>query len=138
MIKFQGGPFSNFFQSPIEIDGRVWQTVEHYFQAMKSNDPKVQEHIRTCKGPATAKKMGRSATLRPDWEHVKEDVMVQALRVKFKNPSLRLALLETGTSQIIEDAPWDEYWGSGKSGRGKNRLGVLLMKVRQEIAYDEE
>ena len=26
---------SNYYKSPIEIDGKVWPTTEHYFQAMK-------------------------------------------------------------------------------------------------------
>ena len=29
------GHFSNFYGSPIDIDGVVWPTTEHYFQAMK-------------------------------------------------------------------------------------------------------
>ena len=26
---------SNFFKSPVHIDGKTWPTTEHYFQAMK-------------------------------------------------------------------------------------------------------
>ena len=26
---------SNFYKAPINLDGKVWPTTEHYFQAMK-------------------------------------------------------------------------------------------------------
>lgn len=31
---------------------------------------------------------------------------------------------------VRENAPKDYYWGSGKDGSGKNRLGQILMEVR--------
>jgi len=30
---------SNFYDSPITIDGELWPTTEHYFQAMKFRGP---------------------------------------------------------------------------------------------------
>ena len=57
--------------------------------------------------------------------------MLKALRLKFKtHPDLRAKLLETGSSKLVEHTPRDSYWGDGGNGSGKNRLGVLLMKVR--------
>jgi len=38
--------FSNFQMTPITIDGIVWPSVEHYYQAMKSEDPIEQSKIR--------------------------------------------------------------------------------------------
>lgn len=37
--------FSNFYISPIKLDGLKWQTVEHYFQAQKFNQPHSPEHM---------------------------------------------------------------------------------------------
>ena len=36
-----------------------------------------------------------------------------------------------GGALLVENAPGDAYWGVGKDGNGKNRLGVLLMEVRE-------
>ncbi len=32
------GDFSNFSRHGVELDGRYWPTVEHYFQAQKFTD----------------------------------------------------------------------------------------------------
>jgi predicted NAD-dependent protein-ADP-ribosyltransferase YbiA (DUF1768 family) len=72
--------------------------------------------------------------LRADWEAAKEGVMKEGLRAKFSsNPTLANLLLSTGERRIVENSPRDSYWGIGKDGRGKNRLGALLMEVREEL-----
>ncbi len=71
--------------------------------------------------------------MRDDWEAVKEDVMINALRKKFQSPELRQMLLSTGKQELIENSPYDRYWGCGRDGRGNNRLGKLLMQVREEL-----
>ncbi len=47
------GAFSNFSRHGIKMDGLWWQTVEHYFQAQKFEDPTYREQIR---GAHTAKR----------------------------------------------------------------------------------
>jgi ribA/ribD-fused uncharacterized protein len=129
---------SNFFEEPFEIEGKSWRTVEHYFQAAKfaRTAPSYAETIRTCGTPAAAKKLGRSRAhaLDPDWESTKEDIMLRGLRAKFA-PSTALSsrLVATGKSPLIEAAPSDLYWGIGKCRTGRNRLGCLLMQVRDEL-----
>jgi ribA/ribD-fused uncharacterized protein len=54
------------------------------------------------------------------------------------NEEIRQILLSTGDEQIIEEAPHEEYWGSGKDGNGKNRMGQILMAVRQELRQSQE
>ena len=71
---------------------------------------------------------------RPDWEQVKEDVMYKALQAKFsQHNDLRKLLLDTGERTLIEHSPHDSYWGDGGDGSGKNKLGELLMKLRDEV-----
>ena len=43
---------------------------------------------------------------------------------------IRATLLATGNEEIIENAPGDFYWGCGKDGSGQNKLGEILMAVR--------
>lgn len=131
-------PLSNFAPTPVTIDGTTYPTTEHYFQAMKSIAPARQRFIALAPTPAEAKRRGRAVPLRPDWESVKEAVMLRALRAKFaQNPRAREHLLATGGLPIRESAPWDGYWGTGRDGCGLNRLGELLMQVREEARRNE-
>src|SRR5256885_2195373 len=79
------GEFSNFSPHPITMDGRVWSTSEHYFQAQKFVGTDHEETIRKAKSPMIAARLGRSRAhpLRVDWEIVKDDIMRESLRAKF-------------------------------------------------------
>lgn len=133
---------SNFSPHGFQLDGVFWPTVEHYFQGQKfPSDPAYQEKIRQARTPKEAKSLGRSrkVPLRSDWEQVKDEVMRRGLRAKFTaHPKLKTLLLETGTRQLIENAPSDYYWGCGRNGSGKNRLGVLLMELRTELRVEAD
>lgn len=124
---------SNFFPSPIIIKGNEYATVEHAYQAAKLPNPEHQEAVRLAPTPAQAKKLGRSCLKRPGWDEMKDGVMLDLLRLKFKTATLAALLLMTGNAQLVEGNTWhDHYWGVC-NGRGKNRLGELLMQVRSEI-----
>jgi ribA/ribD-fused uncharacterized protein len=130
------GAFSNFYRSPIVVESMVWPTVEHYFQASKFADFRVQDKIREIQSPLDAAKEGRNRDnrLRDDWETVKDIKMHKALTAKFmQHPTLKTQLLNTGNAEIIEHTSNDSYWADGGDGKGKNMLGKLLMAVRDEI-----
>ena len=130
------GEFSNFSPHPIELGGKRWPTSEHYFQAQKFAGTPHEERIRLAKSPMIAATLGRrrDLPLRRDWETVKEDVMRAALRAKFtQHPALRDLLLRTRKAELVEHTPRDRYWGDGGNGRGKNRLGQLLMELRAQL-----
>jgi ribA/ribD-fused uncharacterized protein len=130
---------SNFSPPGIEKDGVYWQTIEHYFQAQKFADPTLRERIRRAHTPKEARALGQSRTfpLRPDWDVVREQVMLEAMRIKFKVPSAKALLLSTGDRMLVESSPFDYFWASGKDGTGQNRLGHLLVQVRSEIRRGE-
>ncbi len=133
------GCFSNFARADIKLDGKIWRTTEHYFQAQKFHDKACQEKIRLVASPSIAARLGRSrkVPLRGDWEAVKEDIMLKALRAKFtQHEKFRRILLETNDATLIEHTTRDSYWGDGGDGSGKNRLGQLLMQVREELKED--
>lgn len=66
----------------------------------------------------------RDHPLRSDWGEVKDIVMYEGLKHKFRqNEQLKIKLLSTGTKKIVEHTEKDSYWGDGGDGSGKNRLG---------------
>lgn len=134
------GDFSNFASFPIEIDGMRWPTSEHYFQAQKFVGQSFAQAIRNEASPMKAAQMARQQPgLRADWDAVKEDVMRTALHAKFtQHRSLRALLLGTGEAVLVEQTKNDSYWADGGDGTGKNRLGVLLMELRSQLASTEE
>ena len=134
------GQFSNFAPFPIKVDGERWPTSEHYFQAQKFANTEHEEAIRTTHSPMIAARMGRDRKkpLRPDWEDVKDRIMLEAVRAKFsQHPQLASLLLSTGDAVLVEHTKNDSYWADGGDGTGKNRLGEILMKVRSELAAGE-
>ncbi|TNF30338.1 MAG: NADAR family protein [Deltaproteobacteria bacterium] len=132
------GEFSNFALFPIMIEGKRWPTSEHYYQAMKFKDKKLQELVRTTEDPAAAAKIGRTrGPVRKDWHKVKERFMWPALVAKYtQHDRLQKLLLSTGTQKIIEHTKNDDYWGDGGDGTGKNILGLMLMGLRDQIRED--
>jgi N-glycosidase YbiA len=98
------GFLSNFSRHPILIGGHTWQTVEHYFQAQKFAGTEHVGAILRAASPTVAARMGRSRQL-----------------------------LETGDARIVEHTTRDRYWADGGDGSGRNMLGRLLMRVRDEL-----
>jgi ribA/ribD-fused uncharacterized protein len=135
------GCFSNFSRRSIFLKGKRWPTSEHYFQAQKFAGEPDEEEIRMAGKPMLAAQMGRERKrpLRRDWESVKERVMLEALRAKFtQHEDLKEILLGTGEALLVEHTANDSYWGDGGDGSGKNRLGRLLMQVRNELRSEQK
>lgn len=127
------GCFSNFSPHGFELDGLWWPTSEHYFQAQKFAGTPFADKIRQAPTPREAAKLGRrrSLPLRPDWEAVKDQVMLAGVLRKFEtHADIRAVLLATGEELLVENAPGDYYWGCGADGSGQNKLGQVLMTVR--------
>ena len=77
------------------------------------------------------------------WEDVKEEIMLKLLRLKFKIPKMRRMLLDTGHQELEEGNYWhDNEWGNCYCMKcltipGKNKLGKLLMKIRDELLTED-
>jgi ribA/ribD-fused uncharacterized protein len=130
---------SNFYDAEVSYEGLTYQNAESAFQAAKTLD--VEERKKFAALPANeAKRLGRRVKLRPDWEEVKDSVMLDILRAKFSRGSnLAKLLLDTGDAPLVEGNYWhDNYWGACKCEKCArkehlNRLGTLLEKVRGEL-----
>ena len=119
---------SNMYLLP---DGK---SVEHYFQALKCVNVEERNAVLNAASPSDAKRIGRNVEIRKDWLEVREGFMLACLRYKFSTfPHLAEKLLATAPIELIEENWWnDKYWGVCKN-EGKNVLGKLLMKVRDEL-----
>jgi ribA/ribD-fused uncharacterized protein len=117
----------------IRWNGLYFRTVEHAYQAAKTLDPAEQWKIQKAATPGQAKRLGRDATKREDWDDIKILVMGCLLRQKFLVPQAAEMLLATGDAELIEGNTWgDTFWGVC-DGVGENNLGKLLMNIRKEI-----
>lgn len=124
---------SNFHTSRLHYKGRWYLTAEHAYQAAKMTNQTHHDWIMACSTPGQAKHRGRSLPIRKDWKQIKDTVMLDILRTKFADPGLVTRLLETGDQELVEYNPWhDVYWGVC-DGVGQNKLGKLLMQVRDEL-----
>ncbi len=129
---------SNFYPADITIDGISYKNNEAAFQAYKTLDIKARKEFSFL-DPSAAKRKGRQVYLRSDWENVKTDVMYKVCLAKFsQNEDLKEKLLDTGDSHLEEGNTWgDKIWGT-VDGIGENRLGKILMSVRETLKQQDE
>jgi len=133
------GFLCNFYPAPFRLDGVLYPTVEHAYQASKFDDTAHAQAILDAETPRAAKKLGqtRDVPLRPDWDARKQTLMLHWVAAKFclADGALELTqrLLATGQRVLVEDSPTDSYWGMGTDGTGANHLGRILMAVREVL-----
>jgi ribA/ribD-fused uncharacterized protein len=131
-------PFSNFQPFEIHHRGITYMNVETFYEAMKSMDPEIQQQISTMQ-PGKAKRFTRTIEVRDDWEDIKEQVMMHALRKKFAPGGYwAKRLLSTGDNLLVEDNWWhDNFWGSCLCDRcgdqGQNKLGHMIRQLKDEM-----
>lgn len=125
---------SNFYPCTVVYGGYTFQNTEAAFQASKCPE-RMSEFCDL--NPSEAKRLGRRVKLRPDWEEVKDGIMLSICYAKFRqNPELHKRLLETGNAELVEGNDWgDTVWGVC-NGVGENRLGKILMSVRRLLESD--
>jgi len=134
------GFMSNFAHYSFTVNGLLWPTSEHYFQAHKFGNEAYREKIRTAKKPGDAFRLGQEKKeLRlPNWEGYRVKLMKDALIYKFtQNAEIREQLLATGDEELVENSPVDYFWGCGADGSGENMLGKLLVDVREMLRNGE-
>lgn len=134
------GCFSNFAYAPMEYKGLHFDSSEAAWQAQKCKNP--EDVLQFCNLSASAaKRLGRTVSLRKDWEDVKYNIMVEVLKEKFtQNPNMLRVLLSTQEDTLVEDTTgWhDNIWGDCSCPRcasikGQNLLGKALMQVRDQL-----
>lgn len=130
------GPYrflSNFWSVDVSLDGTIYPSVEHAYQAAKTLDPEWRKKILKAQTPGKAKRLGSKAPVRQNWAEIKAITMEDLVRQKFADPVLAKLLSGTGGRYIEETNHWnDTFWGVC-NGEGENHLGRILMRVREDI-----
>ena len=124
---------SNFYPCKVHYQGQTYKSSEAAYQAQKTSDSKLRREFETLSS-REAKKRGRMLELRKDWEEVKDNIMYEICYSKFvNNPIIARKLIATKDAELVEGNTWfDTYWGVCNNV-GLNKLGQILMKVREEM-----
>lgn len=125
---------------PFFLDELEWPTVEHYYQALKFNEPEQRQAIQQTPTPEAALELAEQhkKAIRKDWKKVKETVMTRGVYIKCRtHAAVTEALLDTGEQKIVENAQFDYFWGCGRDGRGNNAYGKVLMAVRDKLRSEQ-
>lgn len=156
-------PFSNFHPAHFEIGGNKFSCSEQYFMYRKAilfGDNTNAQRILNAYGahPKVFKALGRQVkgfTLSKWYKH-RDGIMYDALYHKFtQNEDLLKKLVDTKQAVLVETSPFDAIWGIklGKHTRqgrkptgwknpsnwnGENRLGFLLMDLRDIVTPSVE
>lgn len=144
------GVFSNWYKKPFVHDGILFNCSEQYMMYAKAvvfGDEETSAKILNTYDPREQKALGRLVKNfdAAKWDIVCQDVMVPALVSKFEQDPYALeVIMSTGNAIIVEASPFDTIWGIGLSAdhpdaqtptkwRGKNYLGNVLMRARDEL-----
>lgn len=144
ILGFQGDYrfLSNFFQSWVEMDGLLFTSVEHAYQAAKSEPGSEERKLFSFENNLSAgqaKRLGKQLPIREDWDVIKLNRMHFLVEQKFrKHRHLADMLMSTGDRKIYELNSWgDTYWGVVQDAQGRlaggNRLGQILEMTRSKL-----
>lgn len=130
--------FSNFSSFSVKWKGRLWQTSEHAYQASRfmSKSSKVVEKIFKARSADDAYRIAKKY-IGNDFDKYRDkdlENMEDICRHKLnQNPYIMHKLTQTGKKKIVEDSPKDNFWGWGPKRNGRNELGKIWMKLRDEV-----
>ena len=137
---------SNFWPVTITYEDIVYPSVEHAYQAQKTDHEGVRQEIANLETPGNAKRFGEELKLlgqiRLDWnDELRLLHMAALVEIKFSlsNPELAQQLIATGDVELIEGNNWGDTFFGFCDGQGENHLGKILMNVREKLKnYSQE
>jgi ribA/ribD-fused uncharacterized protein len=142
-VKLPYGFLGNMYPSPLLHQGKIWQTSEALFQALRFDDETIREIIRNDKSPMgakmKAKRFKNSMNLTPMSSEDLEN-MRMVVRLKFdQHADLKRMLMGTGDYMLIENVGNRNgerhlFWGMKRMNgewMGKNKMGQILMELRE-------
>ncbi len=113
---------SPYFDSPFTVRGKLYKTVQYYYQAQKfigEEYREFHEKVANAANPAEAKKISQECAGKimdsgywKEWrEERRLDAMRRAIKEKFEqHPDLKKKLIATGNAILVEDESVNPYW----------------------------
>jgi len=143
-------PFSQWYPAVFVIDEVRFNSAEQYMmyrKAMLFGDEEMAQRILSAPSPQTQKALGKNVRhfVESVWEENCREIVYTGNYAKFmQNAELKKALLATAGTTLVEASPYDRIWGVGlaaddprirdrKKWRGKNLLGEILTKLREDL-----
>lgn len=130
--------FSNFSSFQVEWRGRHWPTSEHAYQAarfMGVREDLVERIFEANSAHEAWEIMGQNKHVQiKNWDEIKAETMLDICRHKLEqNPYVQKKLKLTNDEYLVEDSPVDGFWGWGPDKMGRNELGKVWMKLREDM-----
>lgn len=139
--------FSQWYESPFELNGKIYKTSEHWMMSEKAllfDNYDIHEQIIESIKPGEAKELGRKVIGFDEiiWRENRMNIVKIGNIHKFnQNKELGKYLINTQNRILVEASPVDTIWGIGLtkeseeakniySWRGLNLLGFALMETR--------
>jgi GTP cyclohydrolase II len=136
--KHEESELSNFYRCNVTVHGLTFASSEAAYQAGKLQSPGARALLAAATTAEEAWSMfhgPRKVFDTPtDWDDRRVAVMRHVLHAKFTgNPELGAKLLATGAAYLVENCPHKQgdFWADNGDGTGQNRLGTMLMELRE-------
>lgn len=124
------------FIAPLGKKMVLFPNREAYYQAHKTKSKEYRSKIINSRDPSRSKYFGSAKSGCPiveGFDDNRKKIMRKAIQYQFpQNLVLMNLLMSTGKAELVELAPWDDYFGTGRDGEGKNVHGKLLMEFRDD------
>ncbi len=151
---FWSGPFSQWHPSAFQIDWVWYNCAEQYMMAEKArlfSDAEKEKRIMSAVDPSDQKRYGKQVKDfdKEKWDAVARDIVGRGSYAKYtQNIDLKITLLNTAGTTLVEASPKDQIWGIGlhrtdprcrsrDTWLGSNWLGETLTKTRNRIIQED-
>ena len=127
---------SNYYPQNITYKGITYNCAMNAYYGQLISDNLQKKAIANAT-PSRALSMVINSISKIDYSQEEQDnIMYEILKVKFSDAKLKNLLLQTNQEPLNNNINWeDTYWGICND-EGDNKLGKLLMKLRDELSDD--
>lgn len=145
-------PFSNWYPATFTVKGITFCCVEPFMMYCKARlfgDLITVAKIMGTLDPSRHKALGREVRgfNQEVWDaNIEKYVFIGCYEKFNQNPESKRLLLDTNGTILVEASPYDLIWGACLSEtdprildqtrwRGRNRLGFILVQVRERLSW---
>lgn len=128
-----------FSAHEVEMDGVVYKTAEHAYQALRVV-PAARPAIIAAKSPMDAWRAGQKCKEAGQMieGYDKYAIMEEIFCAKLEqHKDVQEVLRLTGNRELLKVYDTDYYWGTGADGSGENQMGKIWMKLRDEFQKND-